>query len=249
MGAARGLSAADVRERVDRGLVNDVPRAPTPSVWQIVRANTFTPFNALLGGLLVVVLLVGPLQDALFGGVLVANALVGIVQELRAKRTLDRLAVLQARGARVVRDGEPRDLPLDQVVVDDVLDLAPGDQAVVDGVVLSARGLELDESLLSGESDPVVKQPGDEVLSGSFVAAGGGCYRASRVGAAAYAARLAAEARRYTLVDSELRTAVNRIIVTVTWVLVPTAALLFASQLRVHAGAADGLHCGQRCGS
>jgi cation-transporting ATPase E len=228
----RGLTSAEVAERVARGEVNDVPPAPTRTVAQIVRANVFTRFNALLGGMLAVILVVGPVQDALFGFVLVANALIGIVQELRAKRALDRLTVLTAPKARVVRDGEPREVVIGEVVQDDVLDLQAGDQIVVDGETLASQGMEIDESLITGEADPVTKQPGDEVLSGSFVAAGSGAYRATRVGREAYAANLAHEARRFTLTYSELRHAIDRILTFVTFAIVPTATLLFISQLR-----------------
>jgi cation-transporting P-type ATPase E len=229
--ALTGLSSAEVSERVARGLVNDVPDAPTRTFGQIVRANVVTRFNLLLGSLLAVILVVGPLQDALFGIVLVSNALVGIVQEVRAKRTLERLALINAPRATVLRDGGRHQIDLGQVVLDDVVLAGPGDQIVVDGEVLDALGLEVDESLLSGESEPVTKGPGEEVLSGSFVAAGSGTYRATRVGGDAHAARLAERARRFTLARSELQAGINRIITFVTWVLVPTAALLFATQL------------------
>ena len=137
--------------------------------------------------MLAVILVVGPFQDALFGFVLIANAGVGIVQELRAKRTLDRLSVLTAPKAHVVRDGEVQEVPVDRVVLDDVLELATGRQVVVDGEVLVSDGLELDESLLTGEPEPVAKRPGDQALSGSFVAAGAGRMVATAVGADAYA--------------------------------------------------------------
>ena len=230
----RGLSAAEVAEREARGQVNVVPRTHTRTVGQIVRANVFTRFNALLGAMLAIILVVGPIQDALFGFVLIANALIGIVQELRAKRTLDALTVLTAPKARVVRDGEVRELAVDHVVMDDVLDLAPGGQVVVDGTVLSSDGLELDESLLTGESDAVSKSPNDAALSGSFVSAGSGRMVATAVGADAYAVRLAQEARRFTLTRSELRDGVDQILRWVTIAIVPTAALLFVSQIRAH---------------
>ena len=239
--ALSGLTEAEVAERVARGQVNDVPAVPSRTVAQIVRANVLTRFNALLGGMLIVILIVGPIQDALFGGVLIANTLIGIVQELRAKRTLDRLAVLTAPKARVVRGGEPRELAVSGVVLDDVLELRPGDQVVVDGEVLDGQGLEVDESLLSGESEPVEKGRGDEVLSGSFVAAGGGRYRATRVGREAYAVRLAEEARRFTLTRSELRAGIDRILRIVTWLIVPTAILVVISQLRSNASVLDAL--------
>ena len=235
MPAAEGLTAQEVAERVALGQVNDVPAVPSRTVGQIVRANVFTRFNALLGSLLVVILIVGPIQDALFGFVLVANAGVGIYQELRAKRTLDSLAVLTSPRARLVRDGHVREAPLSEVVLDDVLELQPGDQVVVDGEVLEGFALEVDESLLTGEAEPVIKEPGDEVLSGSFVAAGSGRFRATRVGAQAYAAQLAEQGRRFSLTRSELRSGIDQILRIVTWLLIPTAALLVVSQLRSNA--------------
>jgi cation-transporting P-type ATPase E len=237
----RGLTAAEVADREARGLVNDVPSAPTRTVAEIVRSNLLTRFNFLLGSLLAVILVVGPLQDALFGLVIVANTVVGIVQELRAKRTLDHLEVINAPRARVVRDGRVEELGVGQVVLDDVLEVAAGDQVVVDGEVLEAAGLEVDESLLTGESEPVARRPGDRLLSGSFVAAGGGRYRATKVGREAYAVQLTEEARRFTLARSELRAGVDQILKYVTWALVPTAALLFVSQLRLEHGVRAGL--------
>jgi cation-transporting ATPase E len=236
-----GLTAAEVADRVARGLVNDVPSAPTRTIGEIVRANLFTRFNLLLGSLLAVILIVGPLQDALFGLVIVANTLVGIVQEVRAKQTLDHLEVVNAPKATVVRDGRVEELAVGQVVLDDVLEAAAGDQVVVDGEVLEAGGLEVDESLLTGESEPVSRQEGDRVLSGSFVVAGAGRYRATRVGREAYAVQLTEEARRFTLASSELRAGVDQILKYVTWALVPTAALLFISQLRHDNGPRSGL--------
>ncbi len=230
----RGLSSEEVAERVASGAVNDVPPVPTRTVAQIVRANVFTRFNAILGAMLAVILVVGPLQDALFGLVLVANTSIGIVQELRAKRTLERLTVLTAPSARVVRDGSVGEIAVNHLVLDDVLEVSAGSQIAVDGVVVAGTAMEVDESLLTGESDPVPKQPGGELLSGSFVAAGAGRYRATRVGHDAYAVRLAEDARRFTLTRSELRSGIDRILLYVTLAIVPTAALLFVSQLRTH---------------
>jgi cation-transporting ATPase E len=237
----QGLTAAEVAERRARGQVNDVPSSPSRTVREIVRANILTRFNALLGSMLVVILIVGPFQDALFGGVLIANAAIGILQELRAKRTLDRLAVLTAPHARLVREGAVREAPVSEVVLDDVLELHPGDQVVVDGEVLESRALEVDESLLTGESEPVAKRDGDEVLSGSFVAAGSGRFRATRVGSDAYAAELAEQARRFTLTRSELRSGIDTILRIVTWLLIPTAILLLISQLRSNQSVHDAL--------
>ena len=234
--AAHGLRASEVAERVARGEVNRLPPPNTRTYGQIVRANVLTRFNALLGGMLVLILIVGPLQDALFGFVLVANAAIGIVEEVRAKRTLERLTVLTAPKAHVIRDGEAGVIPVEQVVADEVLEISLGGQVVVDGEVLAAEGLEIDEALLTGESDPVQKAPGDPVRSGSFAVAGSGRYRATAIGSDAYAVKLAAEARRFTLTRSELRAGIDRILVWVTWAIVPTGALLFISQLRSNHG-------------
>ncbi len=226
-----GLSSAEVAERRSRGLANTGTERTSRSVTEILRANILTRFNFILGALLAVILAVGEPQDALFGLVLVANALIGIAQELRAKRTLDRLAVLSAPGARVIRDGSRQDIPVGDLVAGDLVDLRPGDQVVADGVMRASAGLEADESLLTGESDPVGKHTGDRLLSGSFVVAGSGGYQATEVGAGAYARRLAAEARRFGLVRSELMDGINRILQYVTWVIVPLSVLLLASQL------------------
>jgi len=236
-----GLTAAQVAERVARGQVNRADERTSRTFGEIVRANVFTRFNAILGSMLVIIVIVGPFQDALFGIVLVANALIGIVQEYRAKRTLDRLAVLNAPRASVMRDGEARDLAVEEIVLDDLVALRAGDQVPADGVVTDASSLEVDESLLTGESDPVAKLPDDEVLSGSIVVAGAGRFQATRVGADAYARRLATEARRFTLVHSELVDGINTILRYITWALFPTAALLALSQFHAHDGWRDAL--------
>jgi cation-transporting ATPase E len=238
-GAARGLSGAEVADRRARGLANVTAERPTRTIGQIVRANILTRFNALLGAMFVVILIVGPLQDASFGFILIFNSGIGIVQEVRAKRVLERVAVVTAPSARVRRDGDARVLPAEELVVDDLIELAPGEGLLVDGVVLGSDGLEIDESLLTGESDPVRKSLGDRVFSGSFVVAGSGLMRATDVGAEAYGARLAAEARRFTLVRSELRDGINRLLRIITWVLVPVAVLLAWSQFRSNRVLAD----------
>ena len=155
-----GLTDAEVADRVGRGEVNTADERTSRTLGEIARANILTRFNAILGTMLVVILFVGPIQDALFGVVLVANALIGIVQEYRAKRTLDRLAVLNAPRATVVRDGSEREIAVEEVVVDELVVLRTGDQVPADGVVVTADGLEIDESLLTGESDPVDKTSG-----------------------------------------------------------------------------------------
>jgi len=178
-----------------------------------------------------VILAWGEWKDALFGIVLVTNALIGIAQELRAKRTLDRLAVLSAPRVRVIRDGASREIAVEELVADDLVDLRAGDQLVADGVVRASASLQADESLLTGESEPVDKRAGDRLLSGSFVVAGSGGYQATGVGAEAYARKLAAQARRFTVVRSELVAGINQILRYVTWALPPVAVLVVVSQL------------------
>lgn len=228
-----GLLGAEVAERVARGDVNDVPVRSSRSTAEIVRANVFTRFNAIIGVLWVIMLIVAPIQDSLFGFVIVANTGIGIIQEMRAKKTLDGLAVIGEAKPSVRRDGATTEISTSEIVLDDVIELGPGDKVVVDGTVGEADGLEIDESLLTGEADPVLKKPGDQVMSGSFVVAGGGAFTATKVGREAYAAQLAEEASRFTLVHSELRSGISTILKYVTWMMIPTSIGLIISQLVV----------------
>ncbi|MEU8957351.1 cation-translocating P-type ATPase [Streptomyces sp. NPDC048518] len=230
---ATGLTAAEVAERVARGEVNDVPVRSSRSLGEIVRANVFTRFNAIIGVLWVIMLFVAPIQDSLFGFVIVANTGIGIIQEWRAKKTLDSLAVLGEAKPTVRRDGTAAEISTSEIVLGDLVELGPGDKIPVDGETVEADSLEVDESLLTGEADPVIKKPGDKMMSGSFVVAGGGAFTATRVGREAYAAQLAEEASRFTLVHSELRSGISTILKYVTWLMVPTSIGLVISQLVV----------------
>ncbi|WP_374774554.1 HAD-IC family P-type ATPase [Streptomyces sp. NBC_01310] len=228
-----GLSTAEVAERVASGEVNDVPVRSSRSTTDIVRGNVFTRFNAIIGVLWVIMLIVAPIQDSLFGFVIIANTGIGIIQELRAKKTLDGLAVIGEARPSVRRDGRTAEISTSEIVLGDVIELGPGDKVVVDGSVGEADSLEIDESLLTGEADPVLKKPGDQVMSGSFVVAGGGAFTATKVGREAYAAQLAEEASRFTLVHSELRSGISTILKYVTWMMIPTSIGLIISQLIV----------------
>ncbi|MFD7645033.1 HAD-IC family P-type ATPase [Kitasatospora sp. NPDC059795] len=228
-----GLSGAEVAERIARGQVNDVPARSSRSVREIVRANVFTRFNAIIGVMFGIILVVGPLQDGLFGLVIVANTAIGIIQELRAKKTLDSLALIGEARPQVRREGAAVQVATGEIVLDDTVLLGIGDKVVVDGTVTEADGLEIDESLLTGEPDPVLKHPGDHVMSGSFVVAGAGAFTATKVGKEAYAAKLAEEASRFTLVKSELRSGIDQILRIITYLLIPTALGLIVSQLAV----------------
>lgn len=226
-----GLTSEQARDRLARGLGNDSGQRSSRSLSEILRANIFTRFNAILATMLVIILVVGQIQDATFGLILIFNSLIGITQEVRAKRTLDRLAVLNAPLARVKRDNETQDIAVEDVVLDDLLELRTGDQISADAVVRSVAGLEVDESLLTGESDPVAKAPGDTVMSGSFVNAGAGIAQATGVGANSYASRLAVEARRFKLVQSEIVSSINRLLRWIQFLLIPISALLLWRQL------------------
>ncbi|MDT5216741.1 MAG: cation-transporting P-type ATPase [Mycobacterium sp.] len=228
---AVGLSDAEVAQRVATGQTNDVPSRAARSVSEIVRANVFTRINAILGVLLVIVLSTGSVINGLFGILIVANSAIGIVQEVRAKQTLDKLAIVGQAKPMVRRQSGTTAVAPSEVVLDDVIELGPGDQIVVDGVVLEEANLEVDESLLTGEADPMDKDAGDDVKSGSFVVAGSGAYRATKVGREAYAAKLAEEASKFTLVKSELRTGINKILQFITYLLIPAGLLIIYTQL------------------
>jgi cation-transporting P-type ATPase E len=227
-----GLTAAQVAERVAAGRTNAVEERTSRTVGEIVRTNVFTVFNGLLTALFVCILLTGRWQNGLFGVVIIANSAIGIFQEVRAKRTLDRLAVLNAPRARVVRDGDVTEVEVGAVVADDLLELRAGDQVLADGVVHESAGLEIDESLLTGESDPIAKEPDDDVRSGSIVVAGQGRFQATAVGADAYATKLAAEARRFQVVHSELRAGTNTLLRWISLVMLVVGPFLLWSQFR-----------------
>lgn len=231
-----GLSSADVAARVSAGKVNVTDDTSSRSLWEIIRGNLFTLFNAILGVALVVVLSVGAWKDAVFGFVLVFNTLIGAVTEYRAKRTLDRLAILNQSEVTVIRDGAEHRVPTREVVLDEVMRLTLGDQIPADGEVLTSSGLEVDESMLTGESEPVDKAPGDAVLSGSAVVAGSAVVRATKVGPDAYAQKITSQAKQFSLVGSELRSGINKVLVVISWVIVPIAFLLFWSQIRNEGG-------------
>ncbi len=231
-----GLSASDVAARVAAGQVNVTDDRSSRSIGSILRANTLTLFNLILFIALVLVLSTGRWADAAFGGVIIINIFIGVVTEVRAKRTLDRLAILNAAHAVVLRDGAVQHIAIADVVLDDVAQVATGDQIPADGELVAISGLEVDESLLTGESRPVRKAVGDEVLSGSSVVAGTGTYRVTRVGADGYANKLTAAAKQYSTVHSELQGGINTILRYVSIAIVPIALLLAWSQLRSTGG-------------
>lgn len=235
-----GLLAREAAERVAAGFSNKTSRQTSRSLLEILRANILTRFNAILGTLAVVMLALSP-RDALFGLPLVFNAAIGIVQELRAKRMLDRLSLIGEAKPRIRRDGIGVERRPEEIVVDDLIELSPGETIFTDGEIVAGEELEIDESLLTGESDPVVKQVGEPVLSGSFAVAGRGLYRATSVGKETYAAKLTADAKRFGLVESELQGGINRLLRIVQWLMIPTAILLAISQLSANDTLSDAI--------
>ena len=229
--ATAGLTAAQVAERVAAGQVNVLPDRSGRSVLDIVRANVLTRINAILGVLFIIVMTTGSIINGAFGLLIIANSGIGIIQEIRAKRTLDALAIVGQTRPMVRRDGVAAEIAPSEVVLGDIIELGPGDQIVVDGETVEAGALDVDESLLTGEADAVFKSVGDPILSGSFVVSGSGAYRATKVGRDAYAAQLAEEASKFTLVNSELRNGIDKILRIITWLLIPAGLLTIVNQL------------------
>lgn len=242
---AQGLSFKQVAQARAADETNEFDNSSSRSIVAILRANVFTIFNAILASAVVVVLAVGSWQDAVFGFVLLLNTLTGTIAELRAKRALDNLAVLAAPAAHVIRDGETKDIEVSQVVLGELLELRSGDQVPADGQVLSSNGCEIDESILTGESVAVRKHENDQVLSGTTVIGGSARIRVTAVGEHSYANRLAMEARKYSVVTSELQEGTNRVLTWISWVIVPMTLLLLWSQLRVAGGISGSLDSGQ----
>lgn len=227
----RGLSQSEVAERVALGHTNATKQTTSRPLWHIVRDNVFTLFNAILTVCFLAIAILGDLRDGLFYGIVIANSAIGIVQEVRAKIALDRLALMASPVVAVRRDDETVVLHPSQLVLDDIVVLRAGDQVVADATVLDEVDLTINESLLTGESEPIGKQPGDTVYSGALVATGTGHAVVTAVGASSYASKLTAEIRRHSLAHSELRAAVNRILVYISWVLGPIVLVVIGSRM------------------
>jgi magnesium-transporting ATPase (P-type) len=220
----QGLTSAEAEGRLAR--LGPAEVESSRSVSSIVAANVFTLFNAILGAFFVVLVLLGKFADAIFGLIAVLNTLIGIRQEMRAKETLDELALLVAPKAKVIRDGRVVELTAEQVVPGDLVRIEPGDQLVADGPVVAARGLTMDESILTGEADGVRKREADRVLSGSFCLAGSGHYEVDAVREQSYAGQVAGEARTFRHPLSPLQVEVNRVLWATTLVMIPLGVIL-----------------------
>lgn len=230
-----GLNTMEVERRRRDGLANQAVASPSRTVGKIYFDNIFTLFNVLNLVIASLIIAAGDFRNLLFMGVVLSNTAIGIFQEIKAKRTVDRLTILTAPKATVVRDGRESSVHINDLVLDDVMLLTAGNQIGADAVVLHGEGLEVDESLVTGEAIPIVRREGDEVLSGSFVTAGKGYVQVIRVGRDNYASKLAIEAKREKKARSELLTTLNRIVRFLSAAIIPIGILLFSSQfLRSH---------------
>ena len=227
--SSRGLSSEEVASRVASGDVNVDAGVKTRSVKQIIYENICTLFNLVNAILAVFVFITGSYKNMLFMVVIVCNTVIGIVQEVRSKRTTDKLSIIAGTKAEVMRDGQRVELPLDQLVRDDVVVLGRGDQVPADSVVVSGE-CDANESLLTGESKLVKKRAGDSLMSGSFVNSGTVYARVEHVGAENYAAKISAEAKQRKAVNSEIMNSLNGIIKFVSCIMFPLGALLFARE-------------------
>jgi cation-transporting ATPase E len=226
----QGLSSAEVQQRQKQGLRNDVPVKSSRPLSRILRENFFSLTNTILFGIMIVLVLIGEPGDAFVtGGVVLINVGIGVAQELRAKRQLDRIALLTRPRVTVLRDGREQQIDPGEIVKGDALIIRPGDQIVVDGRLISSKRIDVDESLLTGESDPVPKEQGDDVLSGSFCISGSGTYLAEKVGGESFASQLATKAREYRRVLTPLQRQISILVRLLVILAISLAILLFLS--------------------
>ncbi|SHE74051.1 cation-translocating P-type ATPase [Clostridium fallax] len=226
-----GLTEEQVKERVKKGEINVIPDAPSRTLGQIIRANLFNRFNAINLGLAVAVILAGSPKNALFAFVILINTCIGIFQELKAKATIEKLSILSSSKVTVIRDGKEKEVSIEDVVLNDVIVLETGNQIIADGEVIGDDEFDVDESLLTGESDAVHKKRGDNLLSGSFIIAGRGYFTVTKVGKDTYAAKLSEEAKKFKKVNSELQSSIDKILKYIMWIIVPVSILLIFTQI------------------
>jgi ATPase, P-type (transporting), HAD superfamily, subfamily IC len=224
-----GLTKEQVETRKKRGLINGAEEIKTKTIGRIIKENLFTPFNILNGILAGLILLVGSLKNLLFMGVIFANILIGTIQEIRAKRAIDKLSLLANPKARVVRDGTEQDIAVCDLVLDDILLLAAGNQVCADCVIAEGE-CEVNEALITGESDTIAKKAGDHLLSGSFLGSGSCRARVEHVGRDNYAVKITQEAKYRKLPNSEIMIWINKIIKWIGFGIVPVGLMLFFKQ-------------------
>ena len=228
-----GLSGKEVKQRINKGLVNETKTSVSKSTGEIVRSHTLTYFNFLNLFLAALIIISGQLENLTFLLVVIINTVIGIFQELNVKKKVDKLSVITATKANVIRDGKRKSIPLDQIVMDDVIAVESGNQICADSVVLEAVGMEVNESMITGESKPVKKKAGDTLYSGSFLVAGSGYTRVVHVGKDNYATQLANQAKNKKRATSEMQVTIGKIIKVVSIIIIPVGILLFMSQYNV----------------
>lgn len=227
----RGLTNDEVVQRVSEGKVNNIPKVPSRTFKQILRANLFTSYNLLNAILAIAVLIAGSPKNAIFAGVIIVNTLIGIFQEIRAKTILERLSVVNRKSVNVLREGKIKNIDVEQVVLDDIILLKSGEQILVDCIMIDKDEIEVDESLITGEADAILKKTGDMLLSGSFVSSGSAYTKVVGVGKDTYAAKLADEARKFKLINSKLQISINKIFKVIIGLVLPIGILLISTQL------------------
>lgn len=229
----RGLTSTEVQQRVDNGQVNISDNHISKTTSEIIRSHTLTYFNFLNIFLGILVIISGQFKNLTFLGVIFCNSIIGIVQELKVKKLIDELAVITASKARACRDGVFKDIPIEELVLDDLIAVENGNQIGADCEVLESDGIEVNESMITGESRPVRKQPGDTLWSGSFMVAGSGKAKVIHVGKDNYATQLASQAKQKKRASSEMQDAIKRIIKVTGTILIPVGILLFMSQWQI----------------
>ena len=242
---ATGLTSKEVVQRIESGQSNAVKTSTSRSVQDIVRANVFTLFNGIIFAAMVLVLITGSWRDAVFGFVIIINTGIGIVTELRAKRTLDKLSILVASEFLVHRDGRDVEVPHNEIVLDDLLWIRAGEQVPADGQIIQTWGLELDESMLTGESRTVRHKVGEQVYSGATAVSGMALVKVNAVGSHSYAATLTAQAKVYKKTVSDLNKGINTILKFMTFLVVPLCILLILSQIHTVGGWGTALSTGE----
>ena len=227
-----GLTDKEVRERVIRGDVNKIPKAPSRTIGQMIRANFFNIFNAINIVLAIIVLIAGSPKNTIFAIVIIVNSVIGVLQELNARKTLEKLSVLSMAHATVIRNGKKKNISVEELVIDDVVYLNSGQQILADCGLVKGDEIEVDESMLSGEADPIPKSEGDQLLSGSFVVAGEGLATVTEVGGETYSSQLAEEARKFKIINSELQSSISKIIKILLWIVGPMGVILAFTQIK-----------------
>lgn len=225
----KGLTSQQVQKRVNQGKVNTDTTVKTKSVKRIFYDNIFTLFNAVNIILLIMVILSGSYKNALFMGVVISNTAIGIFQEIRSKKSVDKLSILISKKAVVLRDGKEQEILIEDIVLDDVIKLKRGDQIPSDSVVIGGS-VSVNESLLTGESDLIDKNKGDKLMSGSFISAGTCIARVCSVGADNYISKIHASAKYIKKVNSEIMNTLNKIIKICSFIIFPIGAVLFTRQ-------------------